>query len=508
MPITDEHPLYTEKSDSYKIMTDTSTGEERIKEGAFAYLSATGGQIEDGALSENPRAKGLDNYRSYKSRARFPDLVEEAVETLVGVMVQEPAVIDLPPQLEPLREDATRKHESLQAMLRRTLEQQLLFGRIGWLVDTPRFVLAGDRELPHFVEYDAQMIINWDDERIAEMSTDTLNLVVLNESKFTRGKNGADMFAWQTEDVHRVLLLEPEEPELPVSDVNPIVYKTFTQTDDITDETVVPEFIGVKLNRIPFTFIGANDLNINPDDIPLLSLARLALHIYGLSADYYNALHGIGSDTLVIKGTLLNASGDEKDVDASVRVGTGAVIYVETDGDAGFEGIDSKGIPEQAKAYQADLLEGREHGARLLEPRRGQAESGEALRTRVASATANLHQIMLTAAAGLEQALKTLAEWVGADASAVKVTPNMDFVQIRTDPAQLVSFMAAKAQGAPISLESIHAWSLANNFTRETFTEELLRIDKEISLREAEPEPDDDVDPDANSDDEEDDADE
>jgi hypothetical protein len=486
MSIENKHPDFLEVADDYRVMRDTFAGERRIKEATFAYLPPTSGQVMDGAIQSISSA-GWTAYSNYLTRSRFPDLVKQAVNTLVGVMVREPAVIKLPPRLEPLRTDATRKHESLQALLRRIFEQQLIYGRVALLVDFPQDPIgARVRELPHFVEYNAESIINWDDERFTEFGLDVLNFLVLNETVQVRGKAGADIFDWQEERRFRVAFLEPVNPEADFGPGNPLVYKTFVENDNVRSDEIVPMFQGVPMDEIPFVFIGANDLNTKPDEIPLLGLADLALHIYRLGADYYHSLHVIGSDTLVIKGEEISKDGDSKDESETTRVGAGAIIRVDVDGDAKFIGIDSDGIPEQGSALQKDLVEAREHGSRLLEPRMGQAESGEALRTRISSATANLHQIALTGAAGLEQALKLMAKWVGADPDLVEVKPNLDFTQVRTDPRLLKEFMEAKKAGAPISEESIYVWQQEQNLTRKTLEEEKAAIETEEPI---EPEP-------------------
>ena len=188
MSIESRHPDFVEVEPDYRVMRDTFAGERRIKEANFAYLPATAGQVMDGALKSTTSA-GRKAYDNYLVRSRFPDLVKQANTTLVGVMVKEPAVIELPPELEGMRKNATRKGESLQALLRRIYEQQLINGRIGLLVDFPQDPAAfGLEELPHLVEYVAEHIINWDDERQTEFGSNILNYAVFNETVQVRGK--------------------------------------------------------------------------------------------------------------------------------------------------------------------------------------------------------------------------------------------------------------------------------------------------------------------------------
>lgn len=487
MAIDSKHPDYTEVAPDYRVMRDTFAGERIIKEATIAYLSPTGGQIADGALT-NIYSIGWRAYTSYLARATFPDFVKQAVETMVGVMHREDAVIELPAALEPMREHATRKGETLEMLLRRINEQQLLYGRYGLLADFPQDPYAARRrEVPHLVEYVAESIINWDDERMTEFGVNELNFLVLNETVQVRDAAGADAFEWTQEECYRVALLEPVNPEAGVSDRNPLIYKTFVQDDDERSETVVPMYQGSALGELPFVFIGSNDLCPTPDEIPLLGLSKLSLAVFRGEADYRQALHLLGQDTLVIIGDEVSATGEVKDESAETRVGAGAIIRLNPGEGvkADFIGIDSKGVPEQRASLEKDKTEARSMGARLLEPRGTQAESGEALRIRVTASTATLHTIAQTGATGLESILKTCARWVGANPDEVKITPNTDFAQDSPDPEQLQKFAQARAEGAPISLESFHRWAQDKNFTRMEFAEELALFKKEQAERAA-----------------------
>ena len=475
MSVETRHPEYQDKAADYRLMRDSFAGERRIKEATFLYLPPTPGQIKDGAL-RSVTSPGWVSYQNYLVRAQFPEFVREAVHTLVGVMHSEPAIIELPEELEPLRKRATREGESLQMLLRRINEQQLLYGRIGLLVDFPQEGREAElAQTPHLVTYEAETFINWDDERFTEYGTNKLSFGVFNETVFVRGADGVNIYDWQEERRFRVVLLEPVDPEQPESFSNPSVYKTFVENDDVRSDTIIPRFFGRMMEEIPFTVIGANDLNIQPDDIPLLSLANLCVSIYRSEADYRQALHMQGQDTLVIIGDELSASGDAKDEDEATEVGAGAIIRIAAGegAKAEFIGVESRGIPEQRSAIESDKGRAQSMGARLLEPRGSQAESGEALRIRVAASTASLASVAITGAAGLEQALKQAARWVGADENKVRVRPNVDFTQETPAPEMARQLgEAVKTGNIPLSKRSIHAWLQARNYTKLTYEEE------------------------------------
>lgn len=469
MAISTEHPEYIERYPDWIIMRDTNAGQRRIKDQNVVYLPPTSGMVIDGVYSGNDKAAGVAAYNAYLSRAVFPNSVEDAVKVLVGALHRKPAKIELPVALEPMRKSATRKGISLDNLLRQINEQQLLVGRFGLLAD-----VATGRDVPHLVTYEAETIINWDDENPEPFGVDKLQLVVLKECVQTRGD---DMFEWEEKTRYRVLfLLQGDE-----------VYRTFTTIEEEGAEAgpqdaIVPSFKGRVLNEIPFVIVGSNDLDVTPDAIPLLGLANYSLVVYRGEADFRSTLFMLGQDTLVVIG---EETGEDDEPAKQTRIGVGAKISLpaQPGADAKFIGVNSDGLPEQRRALVDDHTKLREMGSRLLEPRSGQAESGEALKVRVAAQTSTLLQIAVTAAAGLEQILRVCATWVGADPEEVKVIPNLDFAETKARTAELRDLLDAREKGAPLSNESIHAWAKANGFTDIEFEVEVsqLRAEKELN---------------------------
>ena len=155
-----QHPLYVKRAPDWKLVRDCAEGERKVKSERLTYLPATSGMRDLGM--DNPKMEGSLLYEAYITRAVFPELVQPAINALVGVMHREPADIQLPAGLEDMRENATPEGESLQVLLRRINEQQLLTGRIGLLVDVPA---GGPEVVPYIVCYEAETIINWDQSR-------------------------------------------------------------------------------------------------------------------------------------------------------------------------------------------------------------------------------------------------------------------------------------------------------------------------------------------------------
>ena len=160
--ISDPHPDYTARRPDWILMFDTNEGQRHIKSKTTSYLPATSGMR---ALGLNSGDEGAELYTAYLIRAFYPDLVKETVRALVGILDREPANIELPEALEEIRELATSKGESLNDLLVQIHINQLLYGRLGLLLD-----VDPNRDLPLLVQYPAPQLINWDD--LTETKTD------------------------------------------------------------------------------------------------------------------------------------------------------------------------------------------------------------------------------------------------------------------------------------------------------------------------------------------------
>lgn len=469
MGITTRHPLYSDFFEDWQTMRDTYRGDRRIKDRNILYLPFTPGQIADGT---KPNQKGWKNYVAYRKRARFPGFVSQAVEALLGIMHHKPPTIELPAQMEELRDRATVKGESLEILLRRINEEQLVVGRTGIFADIPE--IAPPNVLPLIAIYNTEDIINWDDGQRDEPVLQNLNLIVLDESEFER----VDIFDWENEDKYRVLIVGDARANEPAN--SGFLYRMglFDEESEFNEANlIVPNIRGRTLEEIPFVIINSKDIVADPDDPPLLDLANLALTVYRSEADYRQSLFMQSQDTLVRIGVI-------KGEDDNVRAGAGAIIDVPIGGDAKYIGVNSNGLEEQRRAIENDKAEAGEIGGKLLDTRGGDAESGEALRIRVSARTASLTQIAQSGAEGLQTLLRIMATWIGANPNDVVVQPNLDFADDTLEGRTLVEYMTAKSLGLPLSNESIHRIMQQKDLTEMEFEEEIEKIQQEINLNE------------------------
>lgn len=468
MSVSTKHPLYIEHHPDWVLLQDAYKGERAVKDKTHIYLPPTSGMEADGMASTE--ALGYKAYKAYLSRAVFPEFMTESVNTCMGMLWYKDPIIKVPDVMKPLLERASVKGETMHQLFRRVHEQQLSTGRCGLLVDLPREVPAGVAVLPYMALYETTAIINWDDGQIGAPTLQNLNLVVLDESENVR-----DGYTWEMQNKYRVLTLGPAETNEVTGTYRAKVVKESGGEDSDLLPEITPVYLGKSLDEIPFVFINSKDLLCDPDVPPLISLARQCMTIYRGEADYRQNLFMQGQDTLVITGS-------DDSADTKFRVGANAVLQLPTGATAEYIGVQSKGLAEQRLALENDRRLAASRSGQLVDTTSRQRESGDALATRVAAQTATLNDIAITAAGGLERALKIIAKWVGANPDEVSVKPNLDFVNVQLTSRNIVELQTAKTLGAPISQETIHEIMAQRQLTRKSYEEEIAAIDKEKPL--------------------------
>lgn len=465
------HPLFEKFNKVWEKLDHVFEGQEKIKEETTKYLPYLPSMVLDGV--ESPEALGQKKYEQYILRANFPDDFAEAIRNNHGLLWSKPATIQLPPEMEYMNDKATRDGLPLVALLSMINEMQLRNGRVGILLDMDS--TPSPENKPFISLYFARNIRNWDKADGGEqVDRDSLNMVVLDESKAVRNGN----FDWKDEIRYRVLSLGKMEADDKEGESTYSQGLFINQEDFDPSKMLTPVFRGTPLKQIPFIAINSSDCLIDPDVPPFLGLANLCLSMYISDADYRQHLFMQGQDTLVRIGALGN--GTEDAGQAPERVGAGAVMDVAMGGDVKYVGVESKGLEEERLALANDKAEAQLKAGQMVNNTKGSQESGEALRTRIGARTASLVQLAKTGASGLEMLLKICAEWMGADPSKVKIQPNLDFSKALFSGQNLVQTMAARQLGAPVSLKTIHEYLTDQGLTKLTFEEEMTMMKDEF----------------------------
>lgn len=406
--VSSKHPAYEAILPDWEIVRDALDGETTVKDKGTDYLPMPSGfkQQDD---------QGVAMYEAYKKRAKFPEILAPTIRGMVGIVHRVAAEIELPAQLESLREAATKDGLPLTALHERITYELLGLGRYGLLVDAP----GEGGDVPFIAGYRAETIINWSDNQ---------DFYVLDETHLER-----EGFEWVEQPQFRVLELKGNQYEQQV-------WQMSGSGVMAPVKDVVPQMRGgKKLTDIPFVTIGSTDVTPEIDEIPLLSVARGSFTMYRLYADYFHQLYMSGQETLFV---YTDGQNEVK------TVGAGVVVNLPSESEAEYVGPSGEGIQAHKEAITDEKDAAMLAGARIFDTTKKTAESGEALRMRWAAQTASLTTVAINSAKGLERALKFAALYVGANPDEVVVTPNLRFIDQTLDPLKAKALVEMWTSGA------------------------------------------------------------
>jgi hypothetical protein len=204
-------------------------------------------------------------------------------------------------------------------------------------------------------------------------------------------------------------------------------------------------------------------------------VARSAVSMYQLSADYRWQLFMTGQETLFI------INGDEPET-----VGAGVIVSLKADGeqtpDAKYVGPAGTGIAAHRTAITDERNNAVAAGARLFDTDAPAQESGDARRLRFAAQTATLVTIAQASAKGLEKALRYIAVMMGLDPEKVIVKPNLSFIDSALTPDEVVNVIKGWQEGGYSYQTMYERLQKGEAVSAErTAEEEQALIDKEMA---------------------------
>lgn len=414
MSIKEKHPeLTAERAAEWQLCEDAANGESAIKSRATTYLPSPSGYSTAAGMSQ---AGANAAYTAYKMRAQFPDVLAASIGSMIGIIHGKDSDVQIPAAMEYLREDADGKGSTLETFHKEITRSLLTKGRYGVLADAP--AAGGD---PFLAGYDAQTIINWDE-----------GFFVLDETGYQR-----DGFKWVLTEQHRVLEL---------------VDGTYSQTihggKGEVDLSPTRQGGGL-LDRVLFEVANARNVSCDIETPPLIGVARAALAMYQLSADYRLQLYMSGQETLVaING------------EAPTAVGAGVVHQMtgasdESPPDLKYVGPSCIGIDKHLEAIEHNRDAAVQSGARLFEQSQQAQESGEARKMRFRSETANLQTVAQASAALLERSLRNIALMLGQNEDECVVTAPDDLLDATLTPADAAALWQV-VQSRGLSYETFY----------------------------------------------------
>jgi hypothetical protein len=382
--VSNEHPLYQKNKEAWRIVRDAVDGEITIKRRGEMYLPRPAGMT--GIYSEA--------YGPYKERAHYPQIAAYALQGSLGIIITKLPEFNVPSQLEYILTNASSEGYTIK---------QLFLDVVIEVIQTGRCVLVVDIEpsTNHFtfVLYTAEAFINWKEEK--KGGATNLILGVFKEAVPAQ----EDIFAHETEDAYRVMLFNDKDE-----------YTTFLHVDDGKGyvsssedmNAVVPKYVGKTMQRLPIFIAGSIDNSIEPQPVPLLSVANCSIQIYRKEADLSNSEYLSCNPTLCMVG----ASNDD---DLPNVVGSSVMIVLPDPQARIFYTVTDTAALKHVKQHIDDLYdEAIRHGVAILDNRKG-VESAEALRIRQATQSATIYSIYLSSVNAIKNGLEYMADWGGWD---------------------------------------------------------------------------------------------
>jgi hypothetical protein len=414
------HPDYEDFVDSWLIMRDTVDGEDKVKDKGQTYLP-----MKSAVKAMTDLNLQASTYLSYQARAEFPEIVGPTITGSGGLITDQAPGFDLPTQMEYLLENCDGTGSTLEVFHKKLVTEVLTTGRFGVLpgpLADGTFVLTG---------YKAERIINWDHD-----DQGRVNFVVLDESDQRRDPVSN---VWSMKE--RFLELSLDESG------NYVAFRSDGNTTD-PDPIVAMKPDRTTLKAVPFVFINTLGLQAEPDDVPLYGLAKIALRIYRLDADYMQGLHMTSEPTPYITG-FDDAKGAIERGEVPKTIGAANLWILPKSATAGFLEFQGAGLEAQSKAILASLERAVVFGAQVLSEKTAPgSESGTSREMRMHGQQSLLRNIAKTTAAGLERALRNIAVWMGLDEKKVVVRPFLDFVDFTLSPQELTALVAGWQSGA------------------------------------------------------------
>lgn len=345
------HPQYLYNLPDYQKIRDCYNGERAIKSKNVTYLPKLKAQSEE-------------DYNNYLTRALFFPVTGKTVTTMVGLATVKPPKVAAPDVMAPYFKDSESGYQFSEFYVT-TMQEMVLMGRYGVLIDAPETVQGQ----PNLCPYIAENIVNWDADELGR-----LTMLLLREEVHTREPG---QFQTDISYQYRHCFLDAAG-----------IYSVEVLDDELTvvKPAMQPVFSGNTITFIPWVTFGSSGVHIGVDKPPMLDISTINISHYLTSADLEWGRHIVGLPTPVVSG-----------VDSGTKLsigGTAAWILPVVEAKAyylEFQGLGLKSL-EIAMSDKISLMSSM--SARLVDNSTRGSEAAETVRLRYMSESAGLIHII------------------------------------------------------------------------------------------------------------------
>jgi len=379
-------------------------------------------------------------YKAMVGRATLFNASGRTVDGMLGMVMRKSIDTDkMPALMKPILDDLTLALDNkfnLDDFADRALYEDLVIGRVGYLIERPAVNTAGMTQAqvsalnlrPYVAEYRAESIIDWRFDRVNNAAQ--LTMVRLSER----------VEVWTT-DVERKEIEQERRLLLIGGAYLQRIYREDGKGALIQEgDDIIPMMNGRPLDFIPFIC----DFSITRP--PMLDLVNVNLSHFRTDVDLEHGAHFTAIPTPMFAGFEfeegsafhLGASGGHSATNPDAKA-----WFLEFEG----KGLDTlKDIKEDKKSQMAVL------GARFLDAEKAQAEATDTLRIRKSGETSTLASIVQRRSRSLTRILEIMRDWMGITGD-VTVELNTDFSEASLTPEQMTALFGM-LQGGAISQQT------------------------------------------------------
>lgn len=407
----------------------TVEGDDSLK--AWARLSAVAPRLSNQTDTE---------YKAMVGRATLFNASGRTVDGLLGMVTRKPLDLSkMPAALKPILDDMTLALDSkldIDDLADRALYEDLVIGRVGYLVDRPNINTSGMTQAqvsalnlrPYVAQYNAESIIDWRFDRV----NNTAQLVMVRLTECVE-EWVSDIERKEVEQERRLLLEDGKYVQR--------IYREDSKGNlfQVGDD-IVPLMNNRPISYIPFI------CDFDTTRPPILDLVNTNLSHFRTDVDLEHGAHFTAIPTPMFAGF-------EFDENAPFHLGaSGGHSATNPDAKAWFLEFEGKGLDtlkemKDDKKQQMAVL-----GARFLEAEKAQAEATDTLRIRKSGETSVLVSVAQRRSRALTRMLEIIRDWMGI-AGDVTVELNTDYSDASLTPEQMTALFGM-LQGGAISQQT------------------------------------------------------
>lgn len=426
MAITDTHPEYQHMRYRWMRNRDCCSGQQAVKRKGRVYLPDDNQLIVGGVRMDRSKDGPDDNpskyelrYQNYLERAVLMPIAQHTRNGLVGMVFNESPTINLPAELEYLKENLDGAGQSIDQCAKYCVSEDLEVARVGLLVDMPAAPDGLTTEQfqqmnlsARVVTYTAESIVDWDTDTFG--SATKLTMVRLRELYYERDE---DNFGWRDpKSRFRVLRLTEAGYSQQLYDDNGI---------PLEDE-IFPKIQGQAMDFIPFFFAGAENNKPDADDSPISGIVDLNLSHYVNMADLEANLHHFSGATMTVSvGANMTPEQFQQANPAGITVGMNEGLVLGEGGSADLMQLNANSSLSEHVSKKEEQAE--KVGARFAGEGNSKNVTAEAARINAAFTTSTLTTLVNNVSEAIEAALEVCALFMGADPKKVEFSLSTAF---------------------------------------------------------------------------------